>query len=209
MLSHLSLLHLLQLAGSRAQRIMSKESKCCFILTRFRRCFPTHNMYIFQRICFHFLIFFFFFLTFWINRSKEGFRSSILLSIQWIRRRWSSEILCWSSEETRHTHRAHITIKDCVRKRDCFFIFFSCFSRGLTASSCRTTQVSGVLKPALHWEKRLGEHGKRGYVHTQFSSRMEVFHVVNREMPTQLDDRRLRLFLLFMHVLIHKDGWRV
>lgn len=56
------------------------------------------------------------------------------------------------------------------------------------------------LKPALHWEKRLREDGKSGYVDTQFSSQMEVFHVVNTEMPTQQSIGAASLFAIHAHI---------
>lgn len=67
------------------------------------------------------------------------------------------------------------------------------------------------LKLALHWEKRLREDGKRGYVDTLFSSQMEVFHVVNTEMPTQqtMGAATLLLFMHISHVIIHRNRWRV
>lgn len=184
MLSHLSLLYLLRLAGSRAHRIMSKENKCYFISTRFRRCFPTHTMYIFQRISFHF--------CFGLTGAKRDFGPLFFC-------RFSEsgaaglQRYCVGARRRRGTPTGPTLLLKTVLERGTVF-FYVCFSRGLTASSCRTTQVSGVLKPALHWEKRLGEHGKRGCVDMQFSSRMEVFHAANTEMQTQLDDRRLRLF---------------
>lgn len=165
----------------------------------------THYVYFSEN---WFSFFDFFFLMFWINRTKRDFSLYSSLSIQWIHRCWFSEILCWSSEETWHTHRAHITIKDSVRKRDCFFMFVS-----PKANSIFLQKYTGQqgLKPALHWEKCLREDGKPGYVDTQFSSQMEEFHVVNTEMQTQqtIGAAPLLLFMHISHIIIHKDRWGV
>lgn len=92
-----------------------------------------------------------FFLTLRINRTERDLCLYSSLQIYWIQRCWSSEIFCGSWEEMRHTHRAHITIKDSVRKRDCFFFSMFVSPRVNSVFLQNYTGQQG-LQPALHWE---------------------------------------------------------
>ena len=113
---------------------------------------------------------------------------------------------CVGAQRKRGTPTGPTLLLKTVLERGTVFMFVSPRANSIFLQNYTGQQG---LKPALHWEKRLREDGKRGYVDTQFSSQMEVFHVVNTEMPTRqtIGAAPLLLFMHIAHVIIHKDAW--
>lgn len=189
MFSHLSLLYLRLLAGGEAERVMSKENKYYFILTRSDDA-SQHTLWIHFR---ELALIFGFSLMCRINGTEEDFSLHFSLSTRWIRCCWSSAIVCRPLRGKWCVPSGPTLLLKTVLEWGAGFMFVSPRAHNTFPRSSTDKQAKSRFagRKALKGRCFLSPMKKR-----KFNVLKEV----------KLSDNRSRLSSA-RHVIVHKDRW--